>query len=109
MCSICRSYDQPPRPDKSGFEQACRNFLHANQSGLKSKSVGPVYVDIDLDVWHYVTRNKGEKSNHKGHTLYRREDFQSFEGLPNDWYFVLNQHGEGILIDFPLKAKPLVS
>lgn len=109
VCSVCRSYDQPPRPDKSRFEQACRNFLHAIQSGLKSESVGPFYVDIDLDVWRYVTRNKGEKSNHKGHTLYRREDFQRFEGLPNDWYFVLNQHGEGISIDFPLKAKPLVS
>lgn len=108
-CSYCRSYDQPPKPDKTRFEQACRNFLHAIQTGLKSKSAGTIYVDMDLDVWRYITCNQGEKSSHKGHTLFEREHFHRFEGLPDDWYFILNQHGEGISIDFPLKAKPLVS
>ena len=106
---IWRSYDQPPRPDKTRFEQACRNFIHAIQSGLKSKSTAGIYVDMDLDVWRYITYNQGRMSNHKGHMLFEREDFQRFEGLPDDWCFILNQHGEGVSIDFPLKAKPLVS
>ena len=65
---------------------------------------------MDLDVWRYITYNpQGRKSNHKGHMLFEREDFQRFEGLRDDWCFILNQHGEGVSIDFPLKAKPLVS
>ncbi|CAB4015417.1 Hypothetical predicted protein [Paramuricea clavata] len=107
--TLLRSYDQPSRPDKTRFEQSCRNFLHAIQSGLKSKSTAIIYVDMDLDVWRYITCNQGRKSNHKGHILFEREDFRRFEGLPDDWCFILNQHGEGVSIDFPLKAKPLVS
>ena len=29
--------------------------------------------------------------------------------LPNDWWYYLNQDGEGIAIDFPFKAKAILS
>ena len=34
-------------------------------------------------------------------------DFQRLEGFPDDWCFILNQHGEGVCTDFPLKAKAI--
>ncbi|CAB4025927.1 Hypothetical predicted protein [Paramuricea clavata] len=107
--ALLRSYEQPLKPDGPKFEQACRDFMNVVQTSLKSKSVSPVYVNMPLDVWRYITLNKGKKSDHKGHMLYEKEHFDRFKGLPHDWYYVLNQHGEGICVDFPIKAKPIVS
>ena len=66
-------------------------------------------INMDLDVWHYLTSNRGAASEHKGYTLYQNEDFDRFETLPSDQYYRLNEHGEGKGIDFPIKAKPMVS
>jgi hypothetical protein len=66
-------------------------------------------INMDLDVWRYLTSNRGAASEHKGYTLYQKEDFDRFETLPSDWYYCLNEHGEGKGIDFPIKAKPRVS
>ena len=68
-----------------------------------------VVTNMDLDVWRYLTSNRGAASEHKGYTLYQKEDFGRFETLPSDWYCCLNEHGEGKGIDFPIKAKPMVS
>ena len=83
--------------------------MHAVKSSLKSKSFGPIYVNVDLDVWRYINYNQGKECGHKGHKLYEKMDFSRLEGLPEDWFYTLNQHGEGIAIDFPIKAKTVLS
>lgn len=106
---LCRSYLKPPKPDHVRLEIASRNFLIGVQACLKGKSVAPASINMDLDVWRFLTYNRGIPSEHKGYTLYEKEDFSRFETLANDWYYLLNEHGEGSKIDFPIKARAAVS
>ena len=71
--------------------------------------MAPTYVNMELDIWRYITHGRGEESNHKGHKMYSRDDFGRFGGLPADWFYVLNQHGEGMAVRFPIKAKAVLS
>ena len=48
-------------------------------------------------------------SEHRGHNLFERDDLSKFKYLPEDWWYFLNKHGEGVAVDFPLKAKPILS
>ena len=64
---------------------------------------------MELDVWRYITENRGIASEHKGYTMYHKEDFNRFKHLPCDWYYYLDQHGQGMAVDFPVKAKPVLS
>lgn len=93
----------------SRLETASRYFLHTIQACLKSKSMASCYVNMDLDVWRYITYQQGVDAEHKGHKLYEKEDFRRFLGLPDDWFYILNDHGEGKAIQFPIKAKAIVS
>ena len=67
------------------------------------------YVNMELDVWRYITYRWGEEAEHKGHKLYKKDDFGRFSGLQADWFYVLNQHGKRMVIRFPIKVKAVVS
>ena len=99
----------PPKPARERMEFASRDFLHGVQTFLKGKSMATIYINMELDVWHYITMNKGTPSEHIGYKMYEKQDFQRFDSLPPDWYYWLDQHGERKSIDFPMKAKPTVS
>lgn len=64
---------------------------------------------MDLDIWRYISNTKGIPSEHKGHTLYQKEDFNLFCTLQSNWWFYLDQNLQGQAIDFPLKIKPILS
>ena len=68
-----------------------------------------MYVNIDLDVWRFVTCNKGTVSEQRRHYLFEKYDLARLKYPPEDWWYNLNQDGEGAVVDFPLKAKPLLS
>lgn len=104
-----RSYEQPLKPKDERLERACRDFTHAVSSSLKSKSFATVYASMELDVWRYIMFGKGIPSQHKGHMLYEKEDFCRFHGLLDNWYYTMNQHGEGFKVDFPIKVKPVLT
>lgn len=108
-CSLCRSYDNPPKPSSAKLEEASRNFQSGIVAGLRSVRMAPVYVVMHLDVWRYVTRQKGVPSLHKGYTMYEHSDFARLTSLSPHWHYCLNADGEGAAIDFPLKAKPVLS
>ena len=76
---------------------------------LRSKRSAPVYVTIDLDVWRHIVFEKGFTSEHRGHHLYEKDDFHKFKYLPVNWWYNLDGDGNGISVDFPLKAKPMLS
>lgn len=60
---------------------------------------------MDLDVWQFTVHGKGEASEHRGHTLYNQDEF----GITLSRWYHINNNGEGIAIDFPFKAKPVLS
>ena len=68
-----------------------------------------MYINIDHDVWRYLVRQKGVPSEHKGYFLYQKTDFDRFATLSAHWDYCLDAHGQGVTIDFPLKAKPALS
>ena len=67
----------------------------------------PAYVKMHLDIWRWGTRPRGVPSNHRGHVMLEKEGISRFP-LPFHWYYWLDIHGQGMAVDFPLKAKPLL-
>lgn len=106
---VFRSYNYPVKPSEQRLMNAGRDFFSAVVSYLKSKTLASIYIDMELDVWRFIMHNKGIPSQHKGHMMYEKDDFVRFGTLPSHWYYVLNEHGEGTTIDFPVKAKPVLS
>ena len=64
---------------------------------------------MPLDVWRHSTFGKGIPSQHPGHVLLAKCDMTRFKYLPDNWYYTANEKGGGIEIDFPLKARPVLS
>ena len=58
---------------------------------------------MDLDVWRFITYGKGTVSEHRGNHLFEKDDMVRLKYLPNDWWYYLNQDGEGIAITFHLR------
>ena len=104
-----RSFKRPPKPSQAKLEEASREFYHGILSALRAKSLSPVYVKMDLDLWRYVSFNRGAESQHAGYQLYQIEDFSRFEKLPQNWWYFLNRDGEGQAVKSPLKIKPVLS
>lgn len=91
------------------MEEAGRHFFAGILSCLKSKALAPIYINFELDLWRYVTYNRGITSNHKGYKMYRKDELALMESLPNNWWFFLNKHGQGQAVKNPLKIKPVLS
>ena len=107
-CSFVRNYENPPISDER-LQVASLQFSCGVTSALKSQQSTPVYVNIDLDVWRNVVFGKGVSSEHHGHHLFQKGDFTKLKHLPDNWWYNVNADGNGIAIDFPLKAKPVLS
>ena len=58
---------------------------------------------------YMATCGKGKASEHRGNHLFEQNDLARLKYLPEDWWYFLNQHGEGLAVDFPLKARPILS
>lgn len=104
-----RNYERPKRPSEERLCEAGRQFYAGTMGALKGKSLASIYVQVDLDIWRYVSCNKGTNSQHHGHKLYGKEDFSRFSTLPQNWWYYFNEHGEGHAINFPIKIKPVLN
>jgi len=85
--------------------------LEGVSSILKSKSVKSLHstdIRIDHDIMRYIFRGLGEVSADNHSMLYERADFDRFN-LPPYWYYCLNEHGQGIAVDFPVKIRLMLS
>ena len=58
-------------------------------------------------MWRYVTHEKGTPSEHRGHTLLEKDDLTRMKYLPDN--YAVDENGSGVEIDFPIKAKPVLS
>lgn len=38
-----------------------------------------------------------------------KEDLNRLKFLPDNWWYIINEHGEGSAVNFPLKVKPVLS
>ncbi len=106
---IYRGYENPPKPSEEELYEAGCNFAAGILSALKTVSIFPFYIHMKLNVWRYITYKKGTASQHQGHVLYSKEDFQWFKTLPNHWWYCVDKHGEGKAVDFPIKIKAVLS
>ena len=83
------------------IEKCCHAFLVNIKSSVKPCAVqARVHVPFDLDVWRYLSKGKGKAAGRW--LLFEKEDFVRFTTLPDNWY-CLNEHGEGKVMDFPMK------
>ena len=98
-----------PAVDHYRLEMAGQNFCRAIPTNIKGSSIPPVDVLMDLDIQRYLWRGKDAVSEHKGYTLYNREDFSRFTTLSNSWWYHLNSNGQGTAIDFPIKMRSILS
>lgn len=89
------------------LQEACRQFACGVLSALKSPSLSPININLELDIWCYVTFKKGRASEHCGHFLFSKQELSRLKYLPTHWWYFANEHGEGTAIDFPIKIKPL--
>lgn len=106
---IYRSYENPGKISDERLTESSRHFATGILSGLKSGTNAPIYVLMDLDIWRYVTFRNGIPSEHRAHYLFEKEDFAKLKYLPPHWCYFLNEHGEGLAVDFPIKIKPVLS
>ena len=70
-----RSFKSPPKPSEAKLEEGSREFYHGIFSAMRAKSLSPVYVKMDLDLWRYASFNRGAESQHGGYWPYQIEDF----------------------------------
>lgn len=87
---------------------ASRDFYPKIISFLMGESFASIHINMELDVWRFVTHGKGKASLHEGHMLYEKNDFANFNTLPRNWFYTLDEHGQGATINFPIKAKPVL-
>ena len=106
---FCRSFDNPPKPDMPRLHEASRQFYSAVQSSLKSKTIAPTYINMELDVWRYVTQGTGEESEHRGFRLFSIKDLSRLPLPDNWWYYLSVVHAQGQAVKPPLKIKPVLS
>ena len=43
-----------------------------------------------------------------GSKLYQKKDFDRFVDWPDHWSYIMNLHGTGRAIDFPIKVRPFL-
>ena len=102
-----RSHENPKPPTETLSDG--RDLLHcALLDHLKSKSILPTCFSFRHDVFKYLFKNRGSKSNDKGHILLEKQDFYRCN-FPSSWYQLVDSIGDGVEIDFPVKARLFLS
>lgn len=104
----CRSYEKPVPPSDEKLQDASRQFATGVFSALKNPSLSAFYVNMQLDVWRYITYKRGTPSQHKGHFIYSKNDFSRFKWLPDTWWYSMSMEKEMQLIS-PSKLRPFLS
>ena len=103
----CRAYLNPQ--PTAELVAAGRDMLHtAILENLKSKSILPTLVNFRHDVFRYLFKNKGVKSEDGRHLLLEKDDFDRCH-LPQQWDQILDRLGNGTRVEFLVKAKLFLS
>ena len=65
-------------------------------------------LEFRHDVFKYLFRDRGRKSQDKNWTLYAEGDFIKCQ-LPSKWCCLFDKHGDGTRVKFPVKIMTLLS
>lgn len=106
---ICRTHDKPARPCNERLQMADSNFYSAILIYLKGNNFATFYASIEIDIWRYISYDKGKGCEQHGYKLYDLNYLDLFSSLPNHWWYYLDCHGQGRAINFPIKVKPVLS
>lgn len=71
---------------------------------LKSRSILPTTIPLRHDVFNYFFKDKETKCNERGCILLGKSDFDLC-CFPNNWDRIIDQIGDGVCIDFPVKIR----
>lgn len=83
--------------------------LHAAiLENLASKSFSPTIIPFRHDVFQYLFRGKGKKSQDRGNLLLEKQDFSRCS-LPIDWDRLIDNLGDGVQVEYPIKARLFIS
>lgn len=64
-------------------------------------------ISLDHDIIRYVFGGRGKLSGDRISMLYEKEDFSRL-CLPSFWHYYLNQLGQGVAVNFPVKLKSVL-
>ena len=107
FCLSFRSYVNP-LPSSESLSDG-RDALHcALLEHLKSKSTLPITFCFRHDVFNFLFKDRGTKSNDRGHRLLEKRDFDRCH-FPENWYQLIDGIGDGLQIDFPVKVRLFLS
>ena len=71
---------------------------------LNSKSSLSTFISFKYRHFSFLFKDKGQKSNDSGHILLEKEDFSRCH-FPNQWDMIVDELGDGVEIDFPVKVR----
>lgn len=104
-----RNYNNP-QISRERLEQGSFSFVEAVLSVLKCKATKVAYiavVSLEHDIVRHVFTDKGKVAADGKSMLCEKDDFSRFL-LPQYWHYYLNELGEGISVDFPIKLRTVL-
>ena len=97
-----------PKPSLEALSEG-KDALHCGVlEHLKSKSSLPTVIPFRHDVFNFLFRNRGSKSNDIGHVLLEKRDFSQC-GFPSNWDRIVDSIGDGVRGEFPIKVSLFLS
>ncbi|XP_027049163.1 uncharacterized protein [Pocillopora verrucosa] len=97
-----------PKPTQELISSSVDALHAAILENLASKSLSPTIIPFRHDVFQYLFRGKGKKSQDFGNVLLEKQDFSNCS-LPIDWDRLLDSLGDGTLVEFPIKVRLFMS
>ena len=97
-----------PRISRDDIQDATEALHCGILEHLKSKSSLSTVISFKHRHFSFIFKNKGQKSNDSGHILLEKEDFSRCHFL-NQWDMIVEELGDGVKIDFPVKVRLFLS
>ena len=63
-----------------------------------------VSLEFQHDVFKYLFSGRGRAATEKNWTLFEETDFYKCK-LPNKWSCIFDNHGDGVMVRFPVKVR----
>ena len=97
-----------PRPSQELITSGVDALHGAILENIASRSVSPTIVPFRHDVFQYLFKDKGKASKDHGYILFEKKDFERCS-FPREWDTLVDNLGDGLKIDFPVKVRLFVS
>ena len=103
----CRCYDRP-NVQHDRLQKNVDSFKVGMISKLRSNSRNNMIIDFGHDCFRYLFNGKGRQSKDKKYILLEKDDFSRCV-LGYNWDIVLDIIGDGVMVKYPIKVRPLLT